>query len=80
MTTSTTERENTQLHLGHNQRPRDIVHRARGISSGPITRLVSPSDWGGFIKPFVFLDLFDFEGGMPPLLNLAGTRTQVLPQ
>ncbi|AZE29940.1 MULTISPECIES: pirin family protein [Pseudomonas] len=70
MTTSTTERENTQLHLGHNQRPRDIVHRARGISSGPITRLVSPSDWGGFIKPFVFLDLFDFEGGHAPSLEL----------
>ncbi|AZD66987.1 Redox-sensitive bicupin YhaK, pirin superfamily [Pseudomonas chlororaphis] len=70
MTTSTTERENTQLHLGHNQRPRDIVHRTRGTSSGPITRLVSPSDWGGLIKPFVFLDLFDFEGGHAPSLEL----------
>lgn len=38
---------------------RPIVHRTRGVTSGPITRLVSPSDIGQLIKPFVFLDLFD---------------------
>lgn len=70
MTTSTTERENALPHLGHNQRPRDIVHRTRGTSNGPITRLVSPSDLGGLIKPFVFLDLFEFTGGPAPPLEL----------
>jgi redox-sensitive bicupin YhaK (pirin superfamily) len=37
---------------------RDIVLRTRGQRHGPITRLVSPSDIGELIKPFVFLDLF----------------------
>lgn len=38
---------------------RRITHRTRGHSNGPITRLMSPSDLGQVIKPFVFLDLFD---------------------
>jgi redox-sensitive bicupin YhaK (pirin superfamily) len=38
---------------------RPIVLRTRGQRHGPITRLVSPSDIGEFIKPFVFLDLFE---------------------
>jgi redox-sensitive bicupin YhaK (pirin superfamily) len=38
---------------------RVIVRRTRGLRHGPITRLVSPSDIGQLIKPFVFLDLFD---------------------
>jgi len=38
---------------------RSIVLRTRGIRHGGITRLVSPSDVGALIKPFVFLDLFD---------------------
>jgi redox-sensitive bicupin YhaK (pirin superfamily) len=38
---------------------RAIVLRTRGRRHGPITRLVSPSDIGQLIKPFVFLDLFD---------------------
>jgi redox-sensitive bicupin YhaK (pirin superfamily) len=38
---------------------RDIVLRTRGRRQGSITRLVSPSDIGEIIKPFVFLDLFD---------------------
>lgn len=38
---------------------RAIVHRTRGVTRGPITRLASPSDIGRLIKPFVFLDLFD---------------------
>lgn len=45
------------------QRPRQIVHRTRGRRHGPITRLMSPSDLGNILKPFVFLDLFDSEGG-----------------
>lgn len=38
---------------------RRIVHRTGGRSHGPITRLVSPSDLGERLKPFVFLDLID---------------------
>lgn len=49
--------------------PRAITHRTRGSSGGPITRLVSPSDLGRLIKPFVFLDLFDFDGGHAPPLD-----------
>lgn len=38
---------------------RAIVHRTRGTSHGFIRRLMSPSDLGHVVKPFVFLDLFD---------------------
>lgn len=38
---------------------RKIIHHIRGQRSGPITRLVSPSDIGELIKPFVFLDYFE---------------------
>lgn len=40
---------------------RKIVRRTRGNRHGPITRLMSPSDLGQVLKPFVFLDLFDLE-------------------
>lgn len=40
---------------------RSIVARTRGRAHGPITRIVSPSDIGELIKPFVFLDYFDFK-------------------
>lgn len=36
--------------------PRQVVFRTRGDGHGGITRLVSPSDLGELIKPFVFLD------------------------
>ena len=39
--------------------PRKIIHRTKGHRSSPITRLVSPSDVGELIKPFVFLDYFE---------------------
>ena len=39
---------------------RAIVHRTRGRTHGPITRLVSPGDLGQVLKPFVFLDIFGF--------------------
>ena len=39
--------------------PRAIALRTRGQRHGPITRLVSPSDIGELIKPFVFLDIID---------------------
>jgi redox-sensitive bicupin YhaK (pirin superfamily) len=43
---------------------RAITHHTRGLTRGPATRLMSPSDFGEILKPFVFLDLFDHEG--PP--------------
>jgi redox-sensitive bicupin YhaK (pirin superfamily) len=45
------------------EQARAIIHRTRGITRGPITRLVSPSDLGQIIKPFVFLDLAVFDAG-----------------
>jgi len=48
---------------------RGIVHRTRGRTHGPITRLVSPSDLGEIIKPFVFLDYFEIPVGGKPLFG-----------
>jgi redox-sensitive bicupin YhaK (pirin superfamily) len=42
---------------------REVVHQTSGHTRGPITRLVSPSDLGEVIKPFVFLDLAVFGEG-----------------
>src|SRR5258706_388446 len=50
-------------------RARRISYRTRGHSQGPITRLVSPSDVGQLIKPFVFLDYFDIEPKRMPALG-----------
>jgi redox-sensitive bicupin YhaK (pirin superfamily) len=44
--------------------PRHVVRRTRGTRHGPITRMMSPSDLGQVLKPFVFLDLFEAEGGL----------------
>ena len=41
---------------------RRIALLTRGLTHGPVTRLMSPSDFGEILKPFVFLDLFDHEG------------------
>src|SRR5882672_7824805 len=48
---------------------RRIVHRTRGHSQGSITRLVSPSDVGELIKPFVFLDYFDIDPQRMPAIG-----------
>jgi len=45
---------------------RRIAWRTRGHTQGAITRLVSPSDLGELIKPFVFLDLAQFDGRYAP--------------
>ena len=42
---------------------RKIIRRTQGTSRGPITRLMSPGDFGQLLKPFVFLDHFDLQGG-----------------
>jgi redox-sensitive bicupin YhaK (pirin superfamily) len=41
---------------------RKIARRTRGRNHGAITRLMSPSDFGKLLKPFVFLDLFEHQG------------------
>jgi redox-sensitive bicupin YhaK (pirin superfamily) len=51
-----------------NERP--IVRRTRGLCHGAITRLMSPSDLGQILKPFVFLDLFDTEGTSLSIMGL----------
>ena len=53
------------LHIVKSPPPRTaraIVQRTRGRAQGFATRLMSPSDFGEILKPFVFLDLFDHEG------------------
>ena len=55
---------------------RRIAQRTRGRKHGPTTRLMSPSDFGELLKPFVFLDLFEhegppFEGGPHPHSGIA---------
>jgi redox-sensitive bicupin YhaK (pirin superfamily) len=49
---------------------RPIIHRTFGQTHGPITRLASPGDLGGLLKPFVFLDLFDNGGRAFPGFGL----------
>src|SRR5712692_2719236 len=39
-----------------------IAKRTSGQRHGPVTRLMSPSDFGRLLKPFVFLDLVDNHG------------------
>jgi redox-sensitive bicupin YhaK (pirin superfamily) len=62
---------------------RRLVHRTRGRTQGPMTRLMSPGDLGELVKPFVFLDYFDFSGfggsGLPvhPHSGLA-THTTIM--
>src|SRR5258707_10788541 len=62
---------------------RQIARRTGGHRQGPITRLMSPSDFGELLKPFVFLDLFDMDGasfggmGLHPHSGIA-TLTYVL--
>ena len=38
---------------------RALVHRTHGSAHGPITRLVSPTELGEVLKPFIFLDRFE---------------------
>ena len=45
----------------------NIIYSTHGRTHGPITRLVSPSDLGEVMKPFVFLDLARFDGRTTPM-------------
>jgi redox-sensitive bicupin YhaK (pirin superfamily) len=47
-------------------RPRSITYSTSGRSHGSIVRLVSPSDIGELIKPFVFLDYFEADPAHAP--------------
>lgn len=47
--------------------PRRIANRTKGRRNGPAVRLMSPSDFGQLLKPFVFLDFFDMQG--PPFVG-----------
>jgi redox-sensitive bicupin YhaK (pirin superfamily) len=49
---------------------RRIALRSNGRRHGPITRLVSPSDIGELIKPFVFLDHFEIVPRPQPLFGI----------
>jgi len=53
-----------------NPGPRGIVLRTSGSQHGPITRLVSPSDIGELIKPFVFLDRAEVAPRPGPLFGI----------
>lgn len=57
---------------------RAVVHRTRGSTQGPITRLMRPGDLGQVLKPFIVLDLVNFEArhgqtrfGMHPYSGIA---------
>jgi len=66
-----------QLHTSPS-RWRRIAYRTRGHSQGPLTRLLSPGDLGGLVKPFVFLDYFefrDFKGDGGPVHPHSGIAT-----
>lgn len=44
---------------------RRIIARTSGKTHGPITRLMSPSDLGHLLKPFIFLDYLEAKGTGP---------------
>src|SRR5437899_7103283 len=57
---------------------RQIILRTKGQPHGPVTRVLSPNDIGELIKPFVFLDHFDFTpsgGAMFPMHPHSGIAT-----
>lgn len=45
-------------------RARAIVTKTRGRPSGPVIRLMSPSDLGELLKPFVFLDFVETDSSV----------------
>ncbi|MFS8047539.1 pirin family protein [Rhizobium sp. BR 314] len=49
---------------------RKIYSQTRGSQRGPITRLMSPSDLGQYLKPFVFLDAVDAPSSITSSDNL----------
>jgi redox-sensitive bicupin YhaK (pirin superfamily) len=74
MNTATLERVNSLPVATSTASPpgplRQIVARTRGRQHGPINRLVSPSDLGQLMKPFVFLDRFEVPGNTGKLFGM----------
>ena len=64
----TTLKERQQIKAA--EMPRAIALRTLGRRHGPITRLVSPSDIGEAIKPFVFLDRGEVRYTGKPLFGI----------
>jgi hypothetical protein len=50
---------------------RNVIHRTREFGHGPIVRLMSSSELGEHLKPFVFLDLLEAD-----MRDLAGSMTE----
>ena len=53
---------------------RAIVRRTRAQTHGATTRLMNPYGLGEMLKPFVFLDLFDYEGARAVRGQKAGNQ------
>ena len=71
MNTATLERTASLPSVAPVESPaRKIVARTRGRQHGPINRLVSPSDLGQLMKPFVFLDRFEIPGNVGKLFGM----------
>src|SRR4051812_5116645 len=51
-------------------RQREVAYVTSGHSAGPVVRLLSPSDVGELIKPFVFLDHFEFKPSASPAFGM----------
>src|SRR4030081_2959094 len=62
-------KQQNELTIENEALARRISYRTRGHSQGPTTRLVSPSDVGELIKPFVFLDYFDIDPQRMPAIG-----------
>src|SRR3989442_5227953 len=58
-----------QMNTTTEARARRVAYRTRGHSHGSITRLVSPSDVGRLIKPYVVLDYFDMDPEHTPPIS-----------
>lgn len=67
------------MRVDHNHASeRRVIQRTRGYRHGPIVRLMSPSDFGQMLKPFIFLDMFSFRAdqmGKMPIHPHSGIAT-----
>jgi redox-sensitive bicupin YhaK (pirin superfamily) len=70
MKTQTAEAVRVDVEQRPAARPRQIAFRSSGRRHGPITRLLSPSDIGEIIKPFVFLDHAEVAPQPEPLIGI----------
>lgn len=59
-----------RITLANTVAERPVAGRTRGSGGGPIVRLMSPSDLGHHLKPFVFLDLVDADSSLAAAGNV----------